>query len=46
VQQFTRALRQAGIAHHLLADVIEIADDQWRAAAEGVLRASLGGGAG
>lgn len=40
VQQFTRALRQAGIAHHLLADVIEIADDQWRAAAEGVLRAS------
>lgn len=40
VQQFSRALRQAGIDHHILADLIEITDDHWRAAAEGVLRGS------
>ena len=31
---------EAGIAHHLMADVIEITDERWRAAAEGVLRGS------
>ncbi len=35
---FQRALQDAGIAHHLVAHAIEITDDQWRAAAEGVLR--------
>ncbi|RZL09616.1 MAG: AAA family ATPase [Rubrivivax sp.] len=38
VSRFKRALTEAGIGHHVMADVIEIADDQWRAAAEGVLR--------
>jgi len=33
-----RALDEAGIAHHLVADSIDIADEPWRAAAEGVLR--------
>ncbi len=40
VTGFTRVLKEAGIAHHLLADVIEIIDEKWRAAAEGVLRGS------
>lgn len=40
VSNFLRVLKQAGIAHHVLADVIEITDPQWRDAAEGVLRAS------
>jgi chromosome segregation ATPase len=40
VSRFLRVLRQADIAHHVLADVIEIADPQWRDAAEGVLRSS------
>ncbi len=40
VSGFLRVLRQAGIAHHVLADVIEITDPQWRDAAEGVLRAA------
>jgi hypothetical protein len=40
VQRFLRVLRNEGIAHHVLADVIEIAQERWRAAAEGVLRAS------
>jgi len=40
VQRFGRTLRQDNIAHHFLADVIEITDEHWRAAAEGVLRAS------
>lgn len=40
VLRFRRTLDEAGIAHHLLADVIEITDERWRAAAEGVLRAS------
>jgi len=39
VQRFLRVLRQGEIAHHVMADVIEIADEHWRAAAEGVLRA-------
>ncbi|MEZ5632419.1 MAG: ATP-binding protein [Burkholderiaceae bacterium] len=40
VQRFLRVLRQADIAHHVMADVIEITDEHWRAAAEGVLRAA------
>ncbi|EJM96390.1 ATP-binding protein [Herbaspirillum sp. YR522] len=40
VQRFGRTLRQEGIGHHFLADVIEITDEHWRAAAEGVLRGS------
>ncbi len=40
VQRFQRTLRQQDIAHHLMADVIEITDESWRAAAEGVLRAA------
>ena len=40
VQRFRRVLDEAGIAHHVIADVIEIADERWRAAAEGVLRGS------
>jgi len=40
VSRFTRALNEAGIAHHLIADIIEITDEKWRAAAEGVLRGS------
>lgn len=40
VQRFRRALDEAGIAHHLIADAIEITDERWRAAAEGVLRGS------
>ncbi|HEX5373758.1 MAG TPA: ATP-binding protein [Aquabacterium sp.] len=38
VLRFQRRLNDAGITHHLMADVIEIADERWRAAAEGVLR--------
>ena len=40
VARFTRTLAEAGIAHHLIADIIEISDEKWRAAAEGVLRGS------
>ena len=40
VSRFTRALNEAGITHHLIADIIEITDEKWRAAAEGVLRGS------
>jgi chromosome segregation ATPase len=40
VQRFLRVLRNENIAHHVLADVIEITDERWRAAAEGVLRAA------
>lgn len=40
VQRFLRVLRAEGIGHHVLADVIEITDEHWRAAAEGVLRAA------
>ncbi|HEY1091273.1 MAG TPA: AAA family ATPase, partial [Burkholderiaceae bacterium] len=40
VVRFTRALSEAGIAHHVLADCIDVADEAWRAAAEGLLRPS------
>lgn len=40
VTRFRRLLDAAGIAHHVLADVIEVLDDTWRAAAEGVLRSA------
>src|SRR5690606_30593279 len=40
VQRFRRTLDEAGIRHHLIADIIEITDERWRAAAEGVLRGS------
>jgi len=40
VQRFQRTLRQQEIGHHLMANVIEITDDAWRDAAEGVLRAA------
>uniref|UniRef100_UPI0025BC8846 ATP-binding protein n=1 Tax=Aquabacterium sp. TaxID=1872578 RepID=UPI0025BC8846 len=40
VTRFRRTLDEAGIAHHLIADIIEITDEKWRAAAEGVLRGS------
>ncbi len=33
-----RALREAGIAHAMLSDVVEVKDAQWQAAVEGVLR--------
>ncbi|PAT31583.1 AAA family ATPase [Vandammella animalimorsus] len=38
--RFAQLLRQQGIAHHFVADAIEIIDEQWRAAAEGVLRSA------
>ena len=40
VTRFRRALDEAGIAHQVLADCIDIADEAWRAAAEGLLRPS------
>ncbi|SEK34718.1 P-loop containing region of AAA domain-containing protein [Roseateles sp. YR242] len=40
VTRFRKALDEAGIHHHVLADCIDISDDQWRAAAEGFLRPS------
>jgi len=40
VTRFRRALDEAGIVHHVLADCIDIADETWRAAAEGMLRPS------
>jgi chromosome segregation ATPase len=40
VTRFRRQLDEAGIAHHALADCIDIADETWRAAAEGLLRPS------
>lgn len=40
VTRFRRALDEAGIHHHVLADCIDIADEAWRAAAEGMLRPS------
>ncbi len=40
VQRFLRVLRQKDIAHHVMADVIEITDEHWRVAAEGVLKAA------
>ena len=38
--RFKRTLTEAGIGHHVMADIVEIADERWRAAAEGVLRGS------
>ncbi|PQA75947.1 ATP-binding protein [Rhodoferax sp. TS-BS-61-7] len=40
VTRFRRVLRAEGIEHHLLADIVDITDPHWRAAAEGVLRGS------
>ena len=40
VTRFRRSLADANIAHHVLADAIDVLDDAWRAAAEGVLRSS------
>jgi len=40
VTRFRRVLDEAGIHHHLIADIIEVTDEKWRAAAEGVLRGS------
>lgn len=40
VVAFRQALNQAGIAHDLLADVVEIADPTWQAAVEAVLAPS------
>lgn len=40
VTRFRKALDEAGIAHHVLADCIDITNEQWRAAAEGFLRPS------
>ena len=40
VAPLKRALDEAGIAHHFVADCIDIADEAWRAAAEGLLRPS------
>ncbi|MDO9237048.1 MAG: ATP-binding protein [Aquabacterium sp.] len=40
VTRFRRVLDEAGITHHLISDIIEITDERWRAAAEGVLRGS------
>lgn len=38
VAPLKRALDEAGIVHHFVADCIDIADEAWRAAAEGLLR--------
>lgn len=38
VEDFLKLLRSEGIGHHVMADVIEITDERWRHAAEGVLR--------
>ncbi len=40
VTAFRQALKQAGIGHDLLADVVEIADPTWQAAVEAVLAPS------
>jgi len=40
VRPLRQALDEAGIAHHVVADSIDIADERWREAAEGVLRGS------
>lgn len=42
VTHFRRVLRNEGIEHYLMADVTDITDEHWRAAAEGVLRGSRG----
>lgn len=38
VQRFLRVLDQANIGHDMIANIVEISDERWRAAAEGVLR--------
>lgn len=38
VQQFRKRLVAQGIGHRFVAEVVEVADEQWRAAIEGVLR--------
>ena len=38
VRAMRRALREAGIAHLMLPDIIEVADPRWQGAVEGVLR--------
>lgn len=38
VRSMRRALEQAGIAHSLLPDIVEVLDNSWQAAVEGVLR--------
>ncbi len=38
VDQFLQELRKEKIGHHVMANVIDIVNDIWRAAAEGVLR--------
>ena len=38
VQRFRQALRAAGISHQWLAEVVEVRDERWRTAVEGVLR--------
>lgn len=38
VQKFRRALNQAGIGHRFVAEVVEVLDERWRHAIEGVLR--------
>lgn len=40
VQRFLGVLRAERIGHHVMADVVEIVDEPWRAAAEGVLRSA------
>ncbi|WP_422015778.1 ATP-binding protein [Roseateles sp.] len=40
VRPLRQALDEAGIAHHVVADSIDIADERWRESAEGVLRGS------
>lgn len=42
VTQFRRKLRNEGIEHYTMAEVTDITDEHWRAAAEGVLRGSRG----
>lgn len=42
VTRFRRVLRNEGIEHYLMADVTDITDEHWRAAAEGALRGSRG----
>jgi len=38
VQQFRKRLVAQGIGHQFVAEVVEVADEEWRAAIEGVLR--------
>jgi chromosome segregation ATPase len=38
VRSMRRALREAGIAHAMLPDIVEVTDPRWQGAVEGVLR--------